>query len=215
MALRAPSGLLHGEATEQRVVRLEVGGPDQPCLVAPPDRVVAASGSDVGLAVLHRRRPRRIVEFGPAPAVRLRRRRETAGRRPCLVFLYRRSFQSRTRTATQILAYAAASMSGQALPAAGRLRRDCLNQDLQDYKIFRMHPISCSSFNPVNPDRSYAVGPLDSRFRGNDGYAAGMTGMRLRASMLDCVSPILIQTIVIGRTGAICNRKITIPLHLC
>ena len=46
--------LLHGEATQQRIVRLEVGGPDQPCPVAPPNRIVAASRSDIGFAVLHR-----------------------------------------------------------------------------------------------------------------------------------------------------------------
>ena len=38
---------------------------------------------------------------------------------------------------------------------------------------------------PANPDKSYAVGPLDSRFRGNDGYAVEGFHAELRKSYPD------------------------------
>ena len=74
----APSGSFHGEATQQRIVRLEVGCPDQPRPVPPPNCIVAILRSDFGCAELHRCRPFGIVESRHAPAIRLRHRREPA-----------------------------------------------------------------------------------------------------------------------------------------
>jgi hypothetical protein len=46
----------------------------------------------------------------------------------------------------------------------------CLNQDLPDFKIFRIkaHCLSCESFNPENPD-SDNVFPRSHAPSGNDG----------------------------------------------
>ena len=107
----------------------------------------------------------------------------------------------------------------------GPLQSHCLNYDSLDFKISLIGPISCSSFNPVNQDRTYAVESrslsLRERVRACPELAEGGEGENLqlrnsypesdnRPSQFRQLRRILLRTLVLLRYHHLRQSKATL-----